>query len=40
MIFSVRHGERADKCGSEEEKLKIEKKHDPHLTELGKLQAE
>jgi len=38
MIFVVRHGERADNAGPEEQK-KIEIPFDPHLTELGKIQA-
>lgn len=39
MIFILRHGERADDS-SEEEFNKIEIQHDPHLTEVGKKQAE
>jgi len=38
MLFLLRHGERADKAGPEE-KEKISIKCDPHLTDLGKLQA-
>ncbi len=38
MLFLVRHGERADH-GTPEEKSKIQIKCDPHLTELGKVQA-
>jgi broad specificity phosphatase PhoE len=38
MFFALRHGERADH-GSEHEISKIEHEHDPHLTDLGKIQA-
>lgn len=38
MLFALRHGERADH-GSDHEIAKIEHKHDPHLTDLGKIQA-
>ena len=38
MLFVVRHGERADYAG-EEEKQKIQIEFDPHLTDLGKVQA-
>lgn len=38
MLFLLRHGERAD-MGGPEEKEKISIKCDPHLTDLGKLQA-
>jgi broad specificity phosphatase PhoE len=38
MFFALRHGERADH-GSEHEVSKIEHEHDPHLTDLGKIQA-
>jgi len=38
MIFFLRHGERAD-CVDFDELSKIEISVDPHLTELGKLQA-
>jgi len=39
LVFIVRHGERADCVENEEEIKKIEIAVDPHLTELGKLQA-
>jgi len=38
MIYILRHGERAD-YGPQYEKDKIELSFDPHLTDLGKLQA-
>jgi len=38
MLFVVRHGERADYAG-DDEKSKIQIPFDPHLTELGKIQA-
>jgi len=38
MLFLVRHGERADH-GTPEEKSQIQLKCDPHLTDLGKVQA-
>jgi len=38
LIFVVRHGERADNAGIEEQKL-IEMTFDPHLTTLGTKQA-
>jgi len=38
MFFALRHGERADH-GSDHEVSKIEHIHDPHLTDLGKIQA-
>jgi len=38
MLFLVRHGERADH-GPPEEKSQIQLKCDPHLTDLGKVQA-
>lgn len=38
MLFTLRHGERADR-GNDHEKTKIEHEHDPHLTDLGKIQA-
>lgn len=37
-IFILRHGERADN-GTSEEKRKISCHHDPHLTQIGKIQA-
>jgi broad specificity phosphatase PhoE len=37
-VFLVRHGERADNAGLEEQ-TKIKLDFDPHLTELGKIQA-
>lgn len=38
MLFILRHGERGDYGGPEEQKL-VELSYDPHLTELGKIQA-
>lgn len=38
LVFVVRHGERAD-YGAPEEQKKIQISFDPHLTELGKIQA-
>jgi len=38
MLFVVRHGERGDYAGPEEQK-KIQLPFDPHLTDLGKIQA-
>ena len=38
MLFIMRHGERADE-GPLEEYKKIENHVDPHLTDLGKVQA-
>lgn len=38
MLFVVRHGERADFAGDDEKK-KIQIPFDPHLTDLGKIQA-
>ena len=38
MLFLVRHGQRADQA-TPEEKSKIQLKCDPHLTDLGKVQA-
>ncbi|CAD8068662.1 unnamed protein product [Paramecium sonneborni] len=39
MIFFVRHGERADQTNDYEEKKKIKKSFDPHLTNKGDNQA-
>jgi broad specificity phosphatase PhoE len=36
MIFAIRHGERADHAGKQEQD-KIEIPIDPHLTDLGKV---
>src|SRR5262245_21583682 len=38
MLFVLRHGERADYAGPDEQ-AKIEVSHDTHLTDLGKIQA-
>jgi len=38
MLFVVRHGERADYAG-DDEKSKIQISFDPHLTDLGQIQA-
>ena len=40
MLYIVRHGERADLNGTEEDKKNIRLKFDPNLTENGKLQAQ
>lgn len=39
MILAVRHGERGDKSLIEKEKKNVKLYFDPHLTELGALQA-